>query len=100
MDGIMPIIRLEIEGMKQQICIALSEYSMQMDKDIQTAVDAYCTPENITRIVRQAAFNALNYVIKEEVDKFFRYGEGRKAVAEAVKGSILNKETFTPLDDV
>ena len=100
MDGTIPIIRMEVEGMKAQICTALREYAVQMDKDIQTAVDAYCTPENITRVIHQAAFAALDYAIKEEVDKFFRYGDGRKAVAAAVKESILSKETYTALDEV
>lgn len=79
---------------------ALTEHQAKMDQDIQAAVEACCQPENIERIVRQAAEAALDNAIKEEVKAFFTYGNGRKAVAAAVKESILRKETYTPLDSV
>jgi replicative DNA helicase len=67
---------------------------------IKESVDAFCDPENIKILVRNAATQALGDAIKAEVKDFFWKGEGRKAVAEAVRTSILNKETYTPLDDV
>jgi hypothetical protein len=95
-----PVIRLEVQGMKYSIQTALMQHAAQMDADIQAAVEAYCTPENLSEVIRKAARDALATAIKDEVDKFFRYGNGRKAVAEAVKESILKNETYTPLDDV
>ena len=95
-----PIIRLEVEAMKYQICMMLSEHAVQMDKDIKDAVDEYCTTANLKRVVQQNATRVLDEVIQAEVQNFFRYGEGRKAVAEAVRESILSKNTFTPLDEV
>lgn len=93
-----PLIRLEVENMKHAIIAALTDHQMQMDADIQAAVNAYCTPENIQRIIREAAFGALDAAIKEEVDFFFRRGDGRTAVAAAVKEAILQRKTYTPLD--
>jgi len=95
-----PIIRLEVEGMKYQIMTALTGHAAQMDEDIKTAVDQYCTPENMSRIVKKAASDALDFAIKTEVDAFFRYGGGRKAVAAAVKESILKNETYTVIDNL
>lgn len=96
----LPIIRLEVEGMKYAICTALTEHAAQMDADIKAAVELYCTPENIKKIVTDSATRILDATIREEVEKFFRYnGEGRKAVAEAVKECILKKETYTPRDE-
>lgn len=97
----LPIIRLEVEGMKYAICTALTEHAAQMDADIKAAVESYCTPENLKKIVTDSATRILDATIREEVEKFFRYnGEGRKAVAEAVKECILKKETYTSLDEV
>jgi len=95
-----PILRLEVEGLRQTVQTVLIRHAAQMDADIQGAVDAYCTPENISRVVQAAATKALEDAIKTEVDTFFRYGSGRKAVAAAVKESILKKETYTRLDEV
>ena len=96
----LPIIRLEIEGIRNTLMVALTEQQLAMDDYIKESVDAFCDPENIKILVRNAATQALADAIKAEVKEFFWKGEGRKAVAEAVKTSILNKETYTPLDDV
>jgi hypothetical protein len=95
----LPIIRLEVEGIRRTMSAMLAEHAVQMDKDIQEAVETYCTPENLAHVVKTAAAKALDAAVREEVDQFFRRGNGRKAVAAAVKESILAKKTFTPLDD-
>lgn len=93
-----PIIRLEVSGMKRTIVAALFEHQAQMDADIVNAVERYCEPENIARIVHEAARSALHNAIQEEVNYFFLYGNGRTAVIEAVKESLLNRKTYTNLD--
>ena len=95
-----PIIRFELEGIKRSMLIALTQHQALMDADLKAAVEAYCTPENISKVIHEAAYSALNYAIKEEVNAFFRHGEGRKVVAAAVKEAILKNETYTPLDDI
>ena len=96
----LPIIQLSVESMKHTVSVALMQHQAQMDSDIQAAVERYCTPENIGRVIQRAATSALEGAIKAEVDAFFRYGAGRQAVAAAVKESILKKETYTRLDHV
>lgn len=95
----MPIIRLEVEGMRYAVMTALTEHQAQMDSDIRAAVDAYCTPDNLAAVVKEVATRALDAAIRDEVDRFFRWGAGREAVAAAVKEKILAKETFTPIDE-
>jgi hypothetical protein len=96
----LPIITLEVAGIRHTMKTMLAQHAAQMDEDIKAAVDGYCTPENLASVVQRAARQALDTAVREEIDKFFRYGDGRKAVAAAVKDSILSKETFTRLDDV
>ena len=96
----MPIIRLELEGMRQTLCAALSQHAAQMDEDIRRAVEGFCTSENLAYVVQTAAREQLKNTIEEEVQNFFRYGPGRRAVAEAVRECILKNETYTPLDEV
>jgi hypothetical protein len=96
----LPIIRLEVEGMRYQIVTALQKHAAKMNADIQAAVEAYCTSENLAEVVKASATSQLDNAIKAEVAHFFRYGDGRKAVAAAVKEAILKKETYTPIDEV
>lgn len=84
-----PIIRMEIQGLKHNIAMMISEHQLKLDEHVKDAVDQYCTDENIKKVVMEATINALNQVMKEETESFFKYGEGRKAISESVK-SILN----------
>lgn len=86
--------------MRHAISVALLEHQHRMDEDVQNAINAYCTPENISFVVTNAAREALSHAIREEVRAFFTVGNGRKAVAAAVKESLLNGETYTILDTV
>jgi hypothetical protein len=95
-----PVIRLEVERMRQTMVAHLSNAALQLDEDIQCAVEAYCQPDHLSKIIHDETERTLNAVIAEEVQKFFRYGEGRKAVAESVKKRLLEATTYTPLDDV
>lgn len=95
-----PVIKLEVEGMKYAIKTALTQHQAAMDKAVNQALEQICSEENIKYIVESEARRVLEQVIQEEVVKFFRYGEGRQAVAESVKETILKKKTFSPLDEV
>lgn len=81
----LPIITLEIQGMKHAIKTALIEHAVKMDSSIQQAVEEYCTEENINQIIKKTASDALDAAIKEEIRHFFQYSQtGRLAVREAV----------------
>ncbi len=98
-DSGVPIIRLEVEGMRHAILTAFTEQAVKTDAYVRAEVERYCAPANIEQIIRTAAREALDSAIKQEVDSFFRYGEGRKAVAAAVKAKLLEKYSDTALDD-
>lgn len=100
MSASIPIIRLEVERMRHTMVTALTAASLKLDEDIQRAVEEFCQPEHIAQIIHDETERTLNVVIAEEVQKFFRYGEGRKAVAESVKKRLMEATTYTPLDEV
>lgn len=81
-----PVIRLEVQDMKYAIHTALTEHAAMRDASIKAAVNEFCTPGNIDRVIREAAMSALNAAVKEEVRNYFgRWNEnGRLAVREAV----------------
>ena len=81
-----PIIRLDIERMKFSVVSMLQEYAAQMDSDIKAAVDEYCTEENLGRLIREAAKEAIGQAVKEEIQRAFSYSSnGRKAIREAIE---------------
>ncbi len=96
----LPIIRLQIEGVKYSVAMALTEYAAQVDADLQKAVEEFCTPENIGHIVQKEAWAVLDQVIREEVKSFFLRGHGREAVKAAVQEKLDSGTTYTLLDEV
>jgi hypothetical protein len=80
-----PIIRLEVEGLKRTMLLALTEHAALMDKSTQQAVEDFCSDSHIDAIVRREAQLQLNAALREEVRQFFlSNGPGRAAVRQAV----------------
>lgn len=86
-----PILRFELQGMRHILAIALHEYAVKMDEDIQRAITAACTPENLIRVISAEVQSALNSVVREEVEHFFRSGGGRDAVRHAIKKELTGE---------
>lgn len=93
-----PIIKLEVEGMRRTMAVALSQYTAQLDEMLQQAISDFCTPENLERIINDETARTLDTVIKAEVKNWFINGEGRKAIKKAVEKRLQDGETWTPLD--
>lgn len=82
----MPILRLELEGMKHSIAMAFTEYHMQVEQDVQEAIKNFCTPENLKGIINQEVQKAVTDCIQSAIKGYFSWGgEGRKAIAPIVE---------------
>ena len=80
-----PIISLEVQGVKYRMQQALSEYSLQIDKNVQEAIESYCSDDNLKQVINKSVKDALDAAVKEEVRQFFSYtNNGRRAIREAV----------------
>lgn len=87
-----PIIKIEIEGMKHTIMHAMTQYIAQMDEDIQNAIERACKPEIIATIIEETARKEISQAVANEVECFYKYGPGRTAIREAVVNSLLKEE--------
>jgi hypothetical protein len=90
--GTFPIIRLEIEGMKHSVAVALTEYAARMDADVQAAIERACEPHRLVEAIQVAASKAIDDTIKSEIDTFFRYGDGRRAIKAAVEAQLSKQD--------
>lgn len=83
MNG-MPIIRLELDGMKIAILHAFSEFQAATDAQVKAAMEKFCSPENVQRIVERCVEQEMKHAIEREIRNFFQLGAGRKFLAAAV----------------
>ncbi len=94
----LPIITLSVDQIRHSMKIALSEYTAQLDSHLQEAIERFCTPENLRRIVETEAAQTLDQVLREEVKRWFITGDGRQVIRAAVEKKLSDDETWTPLD--
>jgi hypothetical protein len=79
-----PVVTLTVRGLEAQIMAAISNWEADLSTEIQEAVAAACTPENVKRVISVEAQRAIDKAVREEVERFYAYGEGRKRIREAV----------------
>ena len=90
-EGTIPILTLEVEGMKHSIKTALTEYAAQLSEEIQMAVDAYCMPDNIRRVVADAVKRTIDNALQDELHNFYFYGKGHSIILEAIHQALEPK---------
>ncbi len=80
----LPIIKLEVSGMREQIAMAFTNWQFKQDAMVQEALKQVCTEENVQSIINDAVAKELTHAIEEETKSFFAYGDGRKLVRKLV----------------
>lgn len=79
-----PVLRLELQGMRQALHFAFSEHQARVDDQVNAAIDAFCTPENLARVIDEEVNRVLKEAIQGAIKSFFTYGEGRDVIRAAV----------------
>lgn len=79
-----PIVTLELQGMRHMVSKIIMQKQAEMDSQIQAALDAACTEENIRRVVGESVQRELQTTLQSAIQDYFRFGEGRQAIVAAV----------------
>ena len=79
-----PRIRLEIDHMKHSMMIAVADYQVRFDSDLQAAIDAYFQPENIKRVLAENVKRTIDEAICKELNSYFAYGDGAGVIKDVV----------------
>jgi hypothetical protein len=77
--------------MRHSILHALAERQIQMDEYVGDAITRYCTPENLGRLIDIEVTRAIDSAVKEQAESYFKYGAGRKFIAEAVAARLSDQ---------
>lgn len=82
----MPIIRIELEGIKQSIIqhigAAGSEYGELVAEQLEKAILTYPWEDTVRRTTERC--------IDEAIENYFKCGDGAKAIREAVNTAFRN----------
>lgn len=90
--GGIPIVRLELQGMKATLLHAIGERQASFDADVRAAVEQACSPANIRAVIEHEVQRSLEAAIADEVRRFYQSGEGRQAVRDAIRKRLGREE--------
>lgn len=80
----LPRIRIELDGMKYQIIHAFQSHNQEIEdaveRNLQSAIDNFPFEGTIQELSREIIAGA----IKEALECYFKYGEGREVIKKAV----------------
>lgn len=85
-----PIIAFDIDHARHLVTVTMRELAIRPEKCLEDAVSAYCTEENLRDAIARCVVDVIAEIVRDEVDRYYRKGDGREAVLEAVM-AVLNR---------
>lgn len=84
-------IHLELRGLQLHIMDMMAYQQEKLQGMIKEAIEREVTSDAIQRIIETSARELLERSVREEMESYFRHGEGHKAISKRV-ASIIAKE--------
>lgn len=86
-----PIVRIEIDHMRQCILHALTEMQTSTDLMVKQAVELACDPATLQENLNRTAQEEINKAVSECVHAFFRHGGGCEVIREIVNKRLTEE---------
>jgi len=86
-----PIIRIELQSMKETLSVAIHEHLLKQDEMIQAAINAI-TPEQVTELINQEIKKILKESVQNSLSSYYLHGNGSEKIKTMVK-EILDHGT-------
>lgn len=83
-DSGFSVLRVELERAKLSFVAMLTDAMVARDQEVKDAIERALTPDALAAVVEREVRRAVDEAVRDEVDRFYRYGAGRAAVRAAV----------------
>lgn len=84
----MPVVSVELEGMKLHLKHAIAERQGWLDEWLEEQLNELLTPERLEADLKRQARDIVDRIVREEVERFYRYGNGRERIRAAVEAEL------------
>lgn len=88
----MTILSFQVDGMRERLKAAIMDRSEEFKDMINEAINNACTVENVKAVLDSTASTEMRNVIREEVERFYRWGEGRIVIREAIEKHLSRNQ--------
>jgi formaldehyde-activating enzyme involved in methanogenesis len=80
----MPIIKLELQNMKQAMMVTLGEHQAQISEYVEKSLDSTIADFDYDKVVAEV----VNDCIKAAIQEYFKYGQGRTLIKAATNEAL------------
>jgi len=84
----MLVIKLELEHIKHQIISHLSDRQSQIEGEVEKAIDGMIDSFEAEIFIRNKVQEVTKQVLEESINFYFKFGEGHRAIRDAVEESL------------
>lgn len=84
----MPVIRVELEGMRYQVLHALQSHNQQIEELVTAQLDKVIAEFDYASVVREVAARAITNAINKAVTTYFESGNGWKEITQVVQDTL------------
>ena len=88
----MPIIKIEVDAMKQTIHHAFSERVLDMSSEVKLALDRACTQENIQKVIDETTHEIVKESVQNAIKRWWAVSDEGRALIDAAVAERLNEE--------
>lgn len=85
-----PVIRVQLEGLRHSVQHAFSEEMLQYDEYVQKALEEALEPNKIAREITRLAELEVQHALKKAVEDYFKFGDGWVFIKEEAS-EMLNR---------
>lgn len=79
-----PIIKIEIEGIKQNICHAISDNNKEINQAVENEISRAIDAIDIKSLVKSGVQDCIQSAIKD----YFNFGSGRRTIKDVVFNAL------------
>ncbi len=83
-----PRVRIELEGMKHQILHAFASHNDEVERAIEQQLTTVIEHFPFEQTVKDLSREVISSAIKEALEYYFKYGEGREVIRKAVTDKL------------
>lgn len=84
----MPVIRIEVEGMRQQILHAFGQYNEEIEKEVDRQLKQVIENFPFEEYIEHECRGMIEESIRKALMSFFQYGAGAKAIEQAITSAL------------
>lgn len=87
-----PIVKIEVEAMKETILHAFSERALDFSAELKIAMDRACTPHVIQETINKAAREAVTQTVDSAARRWWATSETAQALIQTAVTARLEEE--------